>query len=86
PRPQPWQGCALPTELFPPLSSTLTVKSISLNAVAKVVYFFYTANFFGIFFTFFSIFSAERMVKPKQNMNSQKPVENRQLYMHASSG
>ena len=37
PRPQPWQGCALPTELFPQLSF---VRNISLNAVAKVRLFF----------------------------------------------
>ena len=37
PRPQPWQGCALPTELFPQLSFA---RNISLNAVAKVRLFF----------------------------------------------
>ena len=26
PRPQPWQGCALPTELFPLIKTTINVK------------------------------------------------------------
>ena len=44
PRPQPWQGCALPTELFPQI--TPFQKYISLNASAKVRTFFETAKCF----------------------------------------
>ena len=50
PRPQPWQGCALPTELFPQYPKN---RRISLNAVAKVIFFFDTANFFLHFFHVF---------------------------------
>ena len=48
PRPQPWQGCALPTELFPHFN--LHLGGISLNASAKVMLFSELANFFHIFF------------------------------------
>ena len=47
PRPQPWQGCALPTELFPPKILLKNKRSISLNAVAKVTYFSESPNFFS---------------------------------------
>src|SRR5688572_18083161 len=30
PRPQPWQGCALPTELFPPDTQRYERKNVSL--------------------------------------------------------
>ena len=57
-RPQPWQGCALPTELFP--QSFLRYKkdhSLSLSkAGAKVLLFFDIRKFFSIFFAFFFIF------------------------------
>ena len=49
PRPQPWQGCALPTELFPQLC--FIKEGISLNADAKVILFFETPNFFLFFFS-----------------------------------
>ena len=48
PRPRPWQGRALPTELFP--HCNLIVRCISLNAVAKVQLFSKPANFSHIFF------------------------------------
>ena len=31
PRPQPWQGCALPTELFPPFNITLDLLNLCCN-------------------------------------------------------
>ena len=34
PRPQPWQGCALPTELFPPDNIKNAVKTHKRNAAA----------------------------------------------------
>ena len=42
-RPQPWQGCALPTELFPLV--LLFVVALSLKRDAKVRLFSYTPNF-----------------------------------------
>ncbi len=48
PRPQPWQGCALPTELFPHLLR-FTKASLSI-ADAKVMLFSELANFLGVFF------------------------------------
>ena len=48
PRPQPWQGCALPTELFPQLF--LLARSIPLNAGAKVLLFSELPNFSKTFF------------------------------------
>ena len=55
PRPQPWQGCALPTELFPhfllslyPFSEVLQI-SISLNAMQRYNYFLKLQNFFRFF-------------------------------------
>ena len=48
PRPQPWQGCALPTELFPRFF--ILVEGISLNASAKVMLFSELANFLETFF------------------------------------
>ena len=38
PRPQPWQGCALPTELFP--------QNVSQNGTANISRFFESAKFF----------------------------------------
>ena len=50
PRPRPWQGRALPTELLPqPLN--WSVKCISLNASAKVALFFQTAKTLLAFFS-----------------------------------
>ena len=46
-RPQPWQGCALPTELFP---HYLYKRGISPNAFAKVISFSDVANFSLSFF------------------------------------
>ena len=40
PRPRPWQGRALPTELFP-----LVLNELSRNGIAKVGIFFESANF-----------------------------------------
>ena len=48
PRPQPWQGCALPTELFP--QSFCINTSISLNAGAKVSTFTFRSKYFLYFF------------------------------------
>ena len=48
PRPQPWQGCALPTELFPRFF--ILVEGISLNASAKVMLFSELAKLFRHFF------------------------------------
>ena len=48
PRPQPWQGCALPTELFPHYQS-LVGASLS-NADAKVRLFSKPPKLFPIFF------------------------------------
>ena len=48
PRPRPWQGRALPTELLPHFYSF--TGSISLNAVAKVLFFFERPNFLYTFF------------------------------------
>ena len=49
PRPRPWQGRALPTELLPHFYSF--TGSISLNAVAKVLFFFWTSKLFIYFFS-----------------------------------
>ena len=56
PRPQPWQGCALPTELFPPIFLRnpngffrLFPASLSI-ADAKVMLFSELANFLAVFF------------------------------------
>ena len=48
PRPQPWQGCALPTELFP-LAYPLQGASLSI-AGAKVRTFFHSTKYFPVFF------------------------------------
>ena len=49
PRPQPWQGCALPTELFP---LVLTLKgTISLDSGCKGNAFFGTDKLFSDFFS-----------------------------------
>ena len=62
PRPQPWQGCALPTELFPQFF--LLLRSVPLNASAKVLHFFEPTKFFNVFFykkcTFFFILEEKR--------------------------
>ena len=58
PRPQPWQGCALPTELFP--HSIPHQRSISLDCGCKGTTFFGTAKTFWHFFhkkLLFSTFS-----------------------------
>ena len=44
-RPQPWQGCALPTELFP----QLVVLGISLNALQRY-YVFSNLQIYSLFF------------------------------------
>ena len=49
PRPQPWQGCALPTELFPPVHPL--ARSISLDCGCKGNAFFGTDKFFKRFFS-----------------------------------
>ena len=51
PRPQPWQGCALPTELFP--QDFLFLRSISLDCGCKGSTFFWTHKLFRCFFSFF---------------------------------
>ena len=51
-RPRPWQGRALPTELFPQILSINFSSFILSNAVAKVRYFFKSPNFSTIFFDF----------------------------------
>ena len=48
PRPQPWQGCALPTELFPHLNPQGGA-SLSI-ADAKVLLFSEPAKLFALFF------------------------------------
>ena len=56
PRPQPWQGCALPTELFP---LVLTLKgAISLDSGCKGNAFFGTDKLFSDFF------SKKRLIHP----------------------
>ena len=50
-RPQPWQGCALPTELFPH-SLNFAIK-ISPNCVCKGIAKNYISKTFCIFFAFF---------------------------------
>ena len=60
PRPQPWQGCALPTELFPQFF--LLLRSIPLNASAKVLLFSELPNFSSIFLkknVHFALFSEQ---------------------------
>ena len=52
PRPRPWQGRALPTELFPHYPNA---RSISLNAVAKVMFFFDITNFLKVFLMYMSL-------------------------------
>ena len=49
PRPQPWQGCALPTELFPLFNPF--VRSISLDCGCKGTTFFLTTKLFLCFFS-----------------------------------
>ncbi|MCH5303084.1 MAG: hypothetical protein J1E77_09615, partial [Prevotella sp.] len=59
-RPQPWQGCALPTELFPHI---FAYKGASLSiADAKVMLFSELANFFRVFFEKKCIFRASTHV------------------------
>ena len=48
PRPQPWQGCALPTELFP----QLVLPRHFSKCAAKVLCFFETTNYFLTFFVY----------------------------------
>ena len=60
PRPQPWQGCALPTELFPQFF--LLLRSVPLNASAKVLLFSELPNFSSIFLkknVHFALFSEQ---------------------------
>ena len=61
-RPRPWQGRALPTELFPQflffISSIRTL--LFSKAGAKVLLFFHIHKFFCIFFAFFWIFFCVR--------------------------
>ena len=45
-RPQPWQGCALPTELLPRLSENISFSELR----CKDITFFLYANSFTIFF------------------------------------
>ena len=62
PRPRPWQGRALPTELFPPF--ILLQRSVPLNASAKVLLFSELPNFSAFFFTknaHFAFFSWQNM-------------------------
>ena len=47
PRPRPWQGRALPTELLPPVPFQ---RSISLNAVQRYGFFLNLQNFCTFFF------------------------------------
>ena len=47
-RPQPWQGCALPTELFP----HLVLPRHFSKCAAKVLCFFETTNYFLTFFVY----------------------------------
>ena len=49
-RPQPWQGCALPTELFPQYVLRITYFVI---ASAKIGIFSFTPNFSATFFHYF---------------------------------
>ena len=51
PRPQPWQGCALPTELFPHFK--LLTRSTLLQMRCKGNAFFKTTNFLDFFFLLF---------------------------------
>ena len=59
-RPRPWQGRALPTELFPQFF--LLLRSIPLNASAKVLLFSELPNFSSIFLkknVHFALFSEQ---------------------------
>ena len=56
-RPQPWQGCALPTELFPQL---VCLRHFS-KCAAKVLCFFEPANLFLVFFSFKAFFCPNRV-------------------------
>ncbi len=62
-RPQPWQGCALPTELFPRFCF----------AIAKVVTFSKPPKFFATFFlkkfTFFQFFTVFTPFHRKYSLN-----------------
>ena len=47
-RPRPWQGRALPTELFPQIFSE-NLKELPSNGTAKICRKFESANFLNIF-------------------------------------
>ena len=38
PRPQPWQGCALPTELFPQKSDSYRIQTYNLLIRSQMLY------------------------------------------------
>ena len=71
PRPQPWQGCALPTELFPrkPLNRTRCQGHFS-KCDAKVAVYFQTSKYFACFFCSFSVFLQTF------DINQRKPFRN----------
>ncbi len=52
-RPQPWQGCALPTELFPHILKVLHGAMTVLRVQIYVVFCF-LQNIFENYFTFLS--------------------------------
>ena len=66
PRPQPWQGCALPTELFP--------HDVSLNASAKVTKICESPNFSVPFCNFFTI------TEPQDKSNRPPPASHTAYY------
>ena len=87
PRPQPWQGCALPTELFPHFLSF--ERSIPLNADAKVMLFLELTNFLDVFFlknTFLSKKNAFYGVNPSDfcNLRTQNDEGSPMFHLHAT--
>ena len=70
-RPRPWQGRALPTELFPQflffISSIRTL--LFLKAGAKVLLFFDIHKFFCIFFAFFCILLCSLCARARPFLN-----------------
>ena len=66
PRPRPWQGRALPTELFSRIVVVLNL--VGSFAGAKIEAFFYTSKFFHLFFSIFLYFIAFIPIYSKLNL------------------
>ncbi len=82
-RPQPWQGCALPTELFPHLPATLTLPLVLISKPQII------SLFFGLIRLQTKIFPITYQPHPpSDNPESQKILSHgrRRPYLEARSG